>query len=95
MTAATDCPPCHRCKMPCGSRMDGDWQMPPGRLMCGACGHRWDGTVEELVQAMRADAAYEAQCAAEEAAAKARVEADRDAARLEELHAMRARGEAT
>jgi hypothetical protein len=63
---ARDCPPCPACSMPCGStngETDGDF------LECLACGESWRGTADELAQARRADAAYEAQLQAEEVAA--------------------------
>jgi hypothetical protein len=63
---ARDCPPCPACRMPCGST---NGETDGVSLECLACGESWRGTADELAQARRADAAYEAQLQAEEIAA--------------------------
>ena len=92
---ATDCPPCPKCTLPCGSTDAARVFASEPVIMCVACGHFWEGTPAEVAQADAADAAFRAQEAAEEAHAKRNAEAERDAARLAELMAMKARGEAT
>lgn len=51
-----DCPPCPGCSSPCGSLEGGE--VPRGCLRCGACGHEWRASLDELAQAERADRAY-------------------------------------
>ncbi len=66
-TAATDCPACPRCSLPCGSRSKAESHgfRTPGLLMCSACGHEWIASAEDYAQAVAADAAWEAEQAAE------------------------------
>ena len=65
-----DCPECPECLAPCGSNAD---TPGPGWLRCGSCGQLWRGTDEQLAQAARADAAYEARRTLEDAGASQRV----------------------
>lgn len=65
-----DCPPCPACKMPLGTpilgaeceRFYGPFN---STIFCPSCGTGWVGTPEELEQANRSWAAYEAEMAKE------------------------------
>lgn len=53
------CPPCPKCGIKAGSRMDHPRGMADDELACLACGHEWKATAAELEQARIADEAYE------------------------------------
>ena len=60
MSPETDCPPCRKCKLPCGSTLnpwDSEESLRPW-LRCAACGEHWQASDEEWTQAERADAAW-------------------------------------
>lgn len=46
-----DCPQCPECKIECCVLRD-------EKLLCAACGHKFDGTQEQREQAEKADAAW-------------------------------------
>jgi transcription elongation factor Elf1 len=63
----TDCPPCPRCGIHCGTTTSGGrGPVASGWLRCCACGHRWEATPAELAQAVAADQAWAQKQAREE-----------------------------
>lgn len=59
MSAATDCPACPDCGLPCGTFISAeDHGLRDGRIMCAACGHDWRPSEREAARARAADAAY-------------------------------------
>jgi hypothetical protein len=59
MSAATDCPVCPSCGLPCGTKRMDHVRNRRGFLACAACGHDWRATIAERAQALRADTAWE------------------------------------
>lgn len=70
VTAATDCPRCPRGCGPFGvPYCCADWNHRAAdgdRIVCPACGYGWRGTTEEVLQAIRAQEAWERQQFAED-----------------------------
>lgn len=65
-----DCPPCPNCEMPLGTpikaaEVPGFYGPLKSTIFCPSCGTGWIGTPEELAQAEKSWAAYEAMLARE------------------------------
>lgn len=90
-----NCPRCPDCKLPTMSARADDAAAQLDVLHCLACGHTAKVTAEEYGQARAADAAWDRECARVERLERERARVSSAHQRLNQLHRMRARGDAT
>lgn len=82
----TSGPPCPRCAIPGCSRHPALGVLPPPQVVCVACGHVWEGTVEDRARAEASDAAWDAEEEREARVARERREIEAAKERARELY---------